>query len=379
MPTQNRELIHGLLPEEIDLGGEPHYRRAQILEWLYRHRTRDFSQMKNLPVALRARLAEKYSSEHLPCVREQGSADTTRKFLWQLPGGDFVESVLIPASPGADGRRAERRTLCVSSQVGCAYGCRFCASGLDGWKRHLCAAEIVLQVLSAENLSGKRIDHIVFMGMGEPLANLDNVLRAITILNASWGMGIAARNITVSTSGLVKKITELARQPLQIELAISLHGPDNETREKIMPINKKHPIEELIAACRDYQQHKKRRITFEYILIQGVNASSDHARKLARLIRDIDAKVNLIPYNSVPGLDWKRPSDADCKKFAKILREHSITCTIRLEKGHDIAAACGQLRLQKSFEQNQKTLASVVPKAALASASPHQVQAPALA
>jgi len=377
MLTQNRELIHGLFPQEIDLGNEPAYRRAQILEWLYRHRTRDFSQMKNLPVPLRTRLAEKYSAEHLPCVREQGSADTTRKFLWQLPTGDYVESVLIPASPGADGRRADRRTLCVSSQVGCAYGCRFCASGLDGWKRHLSAAEIVLQVLSAQSISGQRVDHIVFMGMGEPLANLDNVLKAITILNAPWGMGIAARNITVSTSGLVKKISELARQPLQIELAISLHGPDNETREKIMPINKKHPVEELIAACRDYQAHKKRRITFEYILIEDINSSQEHARRLARLIRGIDAKVNLIPYNTVPGLEWKRPNDDVCKKFAKILREHSITCTIRLEKGHDIAAACGQLRLQKFLDEKQPN-APYALKAPAKSTDPPPVGAPAL-
>lgn len=347
---QTPRLLHDLLPEEYPLGEEPDYRRAQIAAWLYKHRVTDYEHMRNLPAALRTRLAQDHRLAPLTCLRTQGSRDTTQKFLWQLPAGDTVESVLIPANPGADGRRAPRLTLCVSSQVGCAYGCKFCASGLDGWKRHLSPGEIVGQFLGAEAQSGRRITHIVFMGMGEPLANLDNVLRAIRILNAPWGLGIAARHITVSTSGLVPQIRQLALQPLQIELAISLHGPDDDTRGQIMPINKRYPVAELLAACRDYQAAKHRRITFEYILIQGVNSSPAHAVRLVRLLRGLDAKVNLIPYNTVPGLPWQRPSDRDCAAFARALRAAGITATIRLEKGHDIAAACGQLRLQHASQ-----------------------------
>jgi len=348
MSTQRRELIYGLLPEQIDLGNEPEYRRTQILQWLYRHRVRDFLEMKNLPLYLRSQLSEKYSSEYLICVCQQLSKDTTRKFLWKLPRGDLIESVLLHASPGTDGRRSARCTLCVSSQVGCAYGCRFCASGLEGWKRNLSAGEIVLQVLSTEHIAEEHIDNIVFMGMGEPLANFENVYQAITILNAPWGLGIAARKITISTSGLVDKILELARLPLQIELAVSLHAPDNDTRSLLMPINKKYPIEDLISSCREYQARKKRQITFEYILIDGINSTPRHARQLVGLLQGLDAKVNLIPYNNVPGLPWQRPPDSVCRLFAKILKQHSVKCTIRLEKGHDIAAACGQLRLQNA-------------------------------
>jgi 23S rRNA (adenine2503-C2)-methyltransferase len=258
----------------------------------------------------------------------------------------MIETVLIPASPALYGSAADRRTLCVSSQVGCAYGCKFCASGLDGWKRNLDADEIVDQLLAVEAASGERVNNIVFMGMGEPLANYENLLRAITIINAPWGPGIGARHITVSTSGIVPRIRELADQPLQIRLAISLHGATDSVRDQIMPINRKYPLEELLDACEYFRSKKKQKITFEYILIQGVNDSPDDARELAKITRRLEAKVNVIPYNSVDGLDWLRPSETEQDEFMAVLHRGAASATIRREKGHDIAAACGQLRLQ---------------------------------
>ncbi len=326
--------------------GEPGYRAKQIVEWLYLRRVRDFSAMSNLPVVLRERLAQEFDDRSLEIVTKTGSHDTTQKFLFRLRDGQMIETVLIPASPALYGSAADRRTLCVSSQVGCAYGCKFCASGLDGWKRNLDADEIVDQLLAVEAASGERVNNIVFMGMGEPLANYDNLLRAITIINAPWGPGIGARHITVSTSGLVPRIRELADQPLQIRLAVSLHGATDSVRDQIMPINQKYPLEELLDACEYFRSKKKQKITFEYILIQGVNDSPDDARELAKITRRLEAKVNVIPYNSVDGLDWQRPSETEQDEFLAVLHRGAASATIRREKGHDIAAACGQLRLQ---------------------------------
>jgi 23S rRNA (adenine2503-C2)-methyltransferase len=279
-------------------------------------------------------------------IRETGSKDTTRKFLFRLPDGQMIESVLIPASPALYGDASDRRTICISSQVGCAYGCKFCASGLDGWKRNLHAGEIVDQFLQVEAISGEKINNIVFMGMGEPMANYDNLLRAIGILNAPWGVGLGARHMTVSTSGLVPQIRKLAAQPLQVRLAISFHGATDEVRNTIMPVNKKYPVEDLVAACEDYVRIKKQRITFEYILIRDVNDSMEQARLLAKQARRVGAKVNLIPYNVVDGLPWIRPEEDSQDAFLAVLRQAGAEATLRREKGHDIAAACGQLRLQ---------------------------------
>ena len=331
--------------------GEPAYRAAQVLDWLFRRRERDWSKMLNLPASLREKLAAKFSSHRLEKVRETGSKDTTRKFLFRLPDGQMIESVLIPASPALYGDASDRRTICISSQVGCAYGCKFCASGLEGWKRNLTAAEIVDQFLQVEAESGERINNIVFMGMGEPMANYENLMRAITILNAPWGVGIGARHMTVSTSGLVPRILDLAVQPLQVRLAISFHGATDEVRSRIMPVNKKYPVEELLAACEDYVGRKKQKLTFEYILIRDINDSPEQARLLAKQARRVNAKINLIPYNTVEGLDWERPDEPQQDEFLEILRAAGADATLRREKGHDIAAACGQLRLQveKSF------------------------------
>jgi 23S rRNA (adenine2503-C2)-methyltransferase len=363
--------------------GEPAYRVSQVLEWLYVHRVTNWEGMTNLPKVLRERLKGQYTFGTLELIRKQGSRDTTEKFLWRLSDHSLIESVLIPANPAIYGEASDRHTLCVSTQVGCAYGCKFCASGLEGWKRNLEVHEIVEQVLAVERgeegredrrenadgdnetdrgrggergrgrngLPGERVvSNLVIMGMGEPLANYENLLKALQILNAPWGGQIGARKITISTSGLAPQIRKLADEPLQFRLAISLHGATDETREKIMPINRKYPLRELTAACEYYQQKKGRKITFEYILIAGVNDGQEQVRPLANLARKLNAKVNLIPYNKVEGLPWERPSEEIQEAFLAALEREGVTATLRREKGHDIDAACGQLRLRTEKE-----------------------------
>ncbi len=345
---------------------EPTYRVTQLLDWLYKRRATSWDEMSNLPKSLREKLRQNYSLTMLELVRKQGSRDTTQKFLWKLSDGSFIESVLIPANPALYGEASDRHTLCISTQVGCAYGCRFCASGLEGWKRNLLPAEIVDQILAVErwhsvqpaeaqqrDASGateRIVNNIVVMGMGEPLANYDNLLRALKILNAPWGAGIGARKITISTSGLAPQIRKLADEPLQFRLAISLHGATDEVRLKIMPVNKKYPLSELANACDYYQQKKERMITFEYILIAGVNDGLDQTKPLAQLAHRLNAKVNLIPYNKVEGLPWERPSEEVQEAFLAALEKLNVTATLRREKGHDIDAACGQLRLKTERE-----------------------------
>jgi len=339
--------------ERLGLMGEPRFRAAQILEWLYKSRVTRWDDMTNLPAPLRAKLSAELPLVPLEIVRESGAGDTTRKFLFRLEDAQMIETVLIPASPALYGEASDRRTVCISSQVGCAYGCKFCASGLDGWKRNLSAGEIVGQFLRAEELGGERINNIVFMGMGEPMANYDNLLRAVGILNAAWGVGLGARHMTISTSGIVPGIRALAAQPLQVRLAISLHGATDEVRSKIMPVNRKYPLAELLAACGDYVRLKKQKLTFEFILIKDLNDTDEQARLLAAHARKLGAKINLIPYNTVEGLDWERPDEARQTEFLAIVRRAGADATLRREKGGDIAAACGQLRLQaeKSFAQ----------------------------
>ena len=348
--TVNNRPLHDLnlneLEESLAAINQPAYRARQIMEWAYDRgkRVESWDAMKNLPSSLRVLLGKSHPFRIPEVLTVSGSKDTTRKLLLRLHDGELIETVLIPASPALYGEESDRRTLCVSSQVGCAYGCKFCASGLDGWKRHLSADEIVGQVLLAEKISGERVNNLVFMGMGEPMANYSNWLQAVSILNAPWGVGLGARKMTVSTSGLVPRIMDLADQPLQIRLAISLHGASDEVRDQIMPVNKKYPVAELMKACAFYSERKKQMITFEYILIEGVNDDISEARLLAERARGLRAKINLIPYNSVEGLLWKRPSVSVQEEFLSILRDRGIAATIRREKGHDIDAACGQLR-----------------------------------
>jgi 23S rRNA (adenine2503-C2)-methyltransferase len=346
---------------------QPLYRVEQLLEWLYVHRVTEWEAMSNLPKALLAQLRSHYDLGALELVRKQGARDSTQKFLWRLVDQSLIESVLIPANPTLYGEPGDRRTLCVSTQVGCAYGCRFCASGLEGWKRNLKSQEIVEQVLAVERWNHAEssvtqtaapkprhqpriISNLVIMGMGEPLANYDNLLKALKILNAPWGGAIGARKITISTSGLAPQIRKLADEPMQFRLAISLHGATDATRNRIMPVNRKYPLSELTAACEYYQAERGRMITFEYILIEGINCGLDQVEPLASLARKLNAKVNLIPYNAVEGLPWKRPDEQTQERFLKALHKLGVSATLRREKGHDIDAACGQLRLRTERE-----------------------------
>jgi 23S rRNA (adenine2503-C2)-methyltransferase len=343
--------LTGIILEELadflEKRSAPCYRAKQITDWIYKKRVASFDAMTDLPNELRSELAAEFDTPKMEVVRVLGSKDTTRKFLFRLRDQNLIESVLIPASPALYGQRSDRRTICVSTQVGCAYGCKFCASGLDGYTRNLDAGEIVQQLIEIEKMSGERIDNVVFMGMGEPLANMKNLLRAIRIINAPWGLGIGARHITVSTSGLAPQIRELANESTQFRLALSLHGATDEVRGQIMPVNRRYPLKVLLEAC-DYYVAKKGRLTFEYILIASINDSDEQARELAKIARRLSAKINLIPYNTVEGLEWSRPSRARQETFQAILRKQGVTATLRREKGHDIAAACGQLRLQRS-------------------------------
>ena len=356
MVKPTRPLLLDQAPFEWDLGPGPDFRRKQVAEWIYQKRASSLAEMTNLPARLREELATRYDFAALKLVRVQGSHDTTRKLLWELRTGDYIESVLIPASLDLFGERSDRFTLCLSTQVGCAYGCRFCASGLEGFKRNLTPGEIVAQIIETERTTGVRINNLVFMGMGEPLANYANLLQALRLINEPWGIGIGARHITISTSGLAPQIRELAQQPLQIRLALSLHGATDDVRERIMPVNRKYPLAELLEACAEYQAAKRKMMTLEYILIENVNDMPEQAAVLARHARRLHAKVNLIPYNTVEGLEWKRPIDRVIDDFAAILKNAEVTVTVRREKGHDIDAACGQLRLKQLQADAEKSV-----------------------
>jgi 23S rRNA (adenine2503-C2)-methyltransferase len=372
-----KSILDGELEAELKAWGEPAYRAKQVLRWVYERRVATWDAMTDLPRLLRERLARTYSFKGGSMVRVQGARDRTAKFLWRLSDGALIESVLIPANPALYGEPSDRRTLCISTQVGCAYGCRFCASGLEGWKRNLGAEEIVDQVIGVENWfestsespeapsdrsSGSRgegaraVSNLVIMGMGEPLANYENLLRALKIINASWGGGIGARKITISTSGLAPQIRRLAEEPLQFRLAISLHGATDETRNRIMPVNRKYPLKELTSACEYYLQKNGRLTTFEYILIAGINDGMDQIRPLASLAKRLNAKVNLIPYNRVEGLPWERPNESVQEAFCAALSKAGVAVTLRREKGHDIDAACGQLRLQTERAERASAL-----------------------
>ncbi len=340
-------LSHEELTSWLKEQGEPAFRANQILDWMWKKKADSIDAMSNLPATLRAKLTSSFRLASLTHTHTQGSADTTRKFLFKLHDGRYVESVLIPANPALYGGTSDRRTLCVSSQVGCAYGCKFCASGLAGFTRNLDASEIAGQVLAAEQLSNERVDNIVFMGMGEPLANINNLLAAINLITNEKTLHLGARHLTISTSGLVPQIRQLAEHPQQIRLAISLHGATDEIRQQIMPVNRKWPLAELFDALDYWNSRKNQKLTLEYILIENINDSLEQATILARVARRLHAKVNLIPYNTVEGLEWKRPNDKQCRAFRDIVKNAGVQATLRLEKGHDIDAACGQLRLKQ--------------------------------
>jgi len=347
--------------------GEPAFRAKQIYSWLYEYLVNDFDQMSNLPKSLRARLSEEACIGPLVVRSEQSSKDErTRKILLELADGKLIESVLMLYPPL--GESSERATVCVSSQAGCAYGCTFCATGQMGFDRHLQAGEIVAQVLhfarelraepwAARGLPGsKPIDHItniVLMGMGEPLHNYANVLQALRILNSPDGFRLGARHMTVSTVGLVPAIRKLSQEQLQVNLAISLHAPTDELRSTTMPVNRKYPLKELLAACQDYIAATRRQVTFEYVLLAGVNDTSEYAHLLGALLAPLKqfAHVNCIPVNATSAA-YRPPSGEAIRAFRDILDGHNVSNSVRAERGDDIAAACGQLRTR--FENRHK-------------------------
>jgi 23S rRNA (adenine2503-C2)-methyltransferase len=358
--TPAKPSLYGMCPDSLAAflagGGFPPFRARQILDWIYRKRAVAFADMTNLPRDLIDWLERSACLSPNSVVLIKKASDITEKLLLQGEDRTLIEAVLIRYPQRGVGADSSRRTICVSSQVGCAYGCKFCASGLAGWKRDLSAAEIVAQFIHVARLEEARsgggpaasvpFDNIVFMGMGEPLANYDAVVTAIRTLNADWGLRFGARRITVSTSGLVPEILRLAEEPIQFRLALSLHGATNEVRRKIMPVNRRYPLEQLIPAVKVFAEKHGRMLTLEFILIDSLNDSFDQARRLAAIAADLHAHVNLIPYNRVEGLPWKRPNLSRQSAFARVLHDAGVSHTIRKEKGHDIDAACGQLRLQ---------------------------------
>jgi 23S rRNA (adenine2503-C2)-methyltransferase len=344
------------LKEQIEAAGYKGFRAKQVMEWLYKKRVDTWDAMTNLPKDFRAWLDSNYILYPTVSVIDKRSNDVTQKLLLELEDKSLIETVLIRAPQTGVGQENSRKTVCVSIQVGCAYGCKFCASGLAGFRRNLMAAEVVSQLMhicrredahtERANEAIASFDNIVFMGMGEPLSNYDTLVRTIRILNADWGLNFGARRITVSTSGLAPQILKLADEGIPVRLAISLHGATNEVRQQIMPINKKYPLEELIPAAKAFQEKHGRMLTLEFILIEDVNDSLEQAEALTKIAKDLHAHVNCIPYNTVEGLEWKRPSLRRQDVFVNVLRKAGVSVTIRREKGHDINAACGQLRLK---------------------------------
>jgi 23S rRNA (adenine2503-C2)-methyltransferase len=340
---QIKELTQEELEEVLAGWGVRQFYAVEVLRWIYQRQAADFTTMSNLPGELREKLAQNFSLQGIKLVRKEVSRDRTKKFLFSLSDGNLIESVLIPAQGRATG--------CISTQAGCKFSCRFCASGLAGFRRNLSSAEMLDQVLYLKADSGsKQLTHIVFMGTGEPLDNYDAVLKAIRLLNAKSGLGIGARRITISTCGIVPGIARFAKEGLQVELSVSLHAPDDKTRSRLLPVNKKYPLKELLAACRDYSKKTKRQVTFEYVLIKGLNSDLPSAEKLSKIIQDLPlAKVNLIPANPVRELGIQPPGKLETLSFKDCLLKRGVNVTLRMPRGQDIQAACGQLRLR--YEQ----------------------------
>ncbi len=322
--------------EEVLLNlGEKKYRAAQIMDWLYVKRVSTFSEMSNLSKELIEKLEKEYCFDKVEIIKKQEDTDVS-KFLFRLSDGNLVEAVLMNHDYG--------NSLCVSSQVGCNMGCKFCESGRLKKVRNLEASEMVLQILKVEEVIKKRISHVVVMGIGEPFDNFDNLVSFIEIINYQKGINLGSRHITVSTCGVIPKIYEFSKLPYQVNLAISLHAPTNEIRDKIMPINKVYKLDDLMKAIEDYLKAQNRRVTFEYIMLEGINDSPLCAKKLADLIRGMNAYVNLIPYNETENISFKRTEKKKILEFYDILKKEKINVTIRREFGGNIDAACGQLR-----------------------------------
>jgi len=322
----------------------PPYRAKQVMSWVYGKQALEFQEMKNLPKDLLTKLDGEFLCSTLSLAEVKDSNDQSKKFLFKTTHGEYVESVYIHQG-------AKRHALCLSTQVGCKMGCKFCASGKLGWERNLSAGEILDQVAHAMRHLKVPINNIIYMGMGEPMDNLEAVLKSIRGLRADWGHNMGWRRITVSTSGVVPAIREFANHISgEVKLAVSLHGTTDETREKIMPINKAYPLSELMGCLDEVKYIFKRQLTFEYILIKDLNDSLEDAQRLKTMAQQINAKVNLIPYNTIEGEHFERPSKTVMDTFQSYLEDEGITATLRYSAGDDIAAACGQLRLRKVKE-----------------------------
>lgn len=338
--------------------GESAFRGRQIADWIYKKGATSFEQMTNIGAPLRAKLAAEHEITFPPVAARSVSGDGTTKLLLEMPDGERIETVRLPYP--------DRLSVCISSQAGCAMACQFCATGLGGFRRNLSAAEIISQILlckaQGNTATGQTPTHVVFMGMGEPLLNLQNVLKSVHLMHNE--MGIPMRHITVSTVGILLGIAKLAEEKLQLTLAISLHAPDDELRHRLIPTSTKTSVDDIVKAARDYVKQTGRRVTFEYVVLGGVNDTSDMAKKLARLCKGWPCHVNLIPWNAVAGaslegMGFGSPQPEQLRRFKNILEEAGIATTQRVQRGADVAAACGQLRALKQEGANVIPLAAV--------------------
>lgn len=340
METEKKDIKSYTLPEllpELLAMGEKKFRAVQIFEWLHKRQVTGFSEMTNLPGALRERLQEAYTITALREVKRLSSAqDETVKFLFALPDDKVIESVFMKYRHGT--------SVCISSQAGCRMGCRFCASTLGGLERNLLPSEMLEQIYRIQELTGERVSNVVVMGTGEPMDNYENLVRFLHLITAKEGQGMSIRNITVSTCGIVENMVRFAEEGLPVTLALSLHAPDDEARKRLMPVAYRYALKEVLAACDNYFEKTGRRITYEYSLVAGENDTEAEADKLGRLLRGKNCHVNLIPVNPIKERDYRQSSFKNVLNFRKTLEKYNINVTIRRELGADIGAACGQLR-----------------------------------
>ena len=325
------------LKKVIEKKGYPSFYAQQIFGWIYKQRQEEFELMTNISKEARRWFKKTFYFSRLNLVKREVSCDGTTKFIFELSDGEKIETVLIP-----EGRR---QTLCLSTQVGCKFRCRFCVSGLNGWVRDLTTSEIVNQYLEVERvIKPVKVTNIVFMGIGEPLDNFNNVVKSILILSEPYGIYLGKRRICISTIGLIPQIERLRKANLGVKLSLSLHAGDNQTREKIISVSKRYPLDELMKVVRRFSWEDKHPLTFEYLMIRGLNSKREDALKLVRLVKNINCKINLIPYNSSPYFNWQPPLEEEIQEFKDVLKKHNVFFTLRKPRGRDINAACGQLR-----------------------------------
>lgn len=348
------DLDRPALEQLFEASGLPRFRARQVFRWMYRKGETDIARMSNLGPAVQAEIANRFHISAPSLEHQDRSADGTRKFLLRLSDGRRIEAVYIPDTP--------KQTFCISSQVGCAMDCDFCLTGKMGFTRHLTPAEIVGQVRVLAHETGLRDSpfNIVLMGMGEPLHNYDAVMTSLRILTDEEGLAMPARRVTLSTVGIVPAMEKLAREPIMPNLAVSLHATTDAQRDRLVPINRKYPLEALIDTCKRFPVKRRSRITFEYVLLAGVNDTPEDARRLVRLLADVKAKVNLLPLNAAPGIPYERPDDAAVNRFAKILAERGLDVSVRKSRGRDIRAACGQLIVEGQKKSAGRKLADAM-------------------